>query len=1033
MIKSITRFSVHYPVSVSMIIVAILLLGFISFDKLGIDLFPNLHSPRLYVELVAGERPPEEMEEKYVDPVEALAIRQNGVVNVSSTSRVGTALVEVEYSWETEMNEAFLDLSKALSTFNQDDELEEINITQYDPNSRPVMLVALQHTESGDLNELRQTAENYVRNELIRLEGIADVVVDGAEEIEVLVETNETLLRAFDIDLTTLVSRINSYNQNISGGSIVEMGKRYIVRGLSELEQIRDLEEIIVKMESPEDGEGGQGTPVLLRNVATVTLSPKEQQNAVLLNGQSCVGLSIYKEMRYNTVKAVEDLKEALDKMNRALPGFTFTIVEDQGDYISSAIGEVSDSLIGGIILAVFVLFLFLRRIGPTTIVSLAIPISIIATFVLMYFSGLTLNIMTLGGLALGAGMLVDNAIVVLENIFRNHERGLSVEEATVTGTSQVGGAIVASTLTTIVVFIPIVYLRGASGELFKEQAFTVAFSLLTSLLVAILIIPMLYSRLYRKRSPFERKARKSFEFTRYGRMLGKFLDHKGLILSLAALLIIAGYFMLKGTGSEFMPRGDTREFYVDLQLPEGTQLDRTAGAVRSVENMIRELAGEGLDLIYSEIGPTSGMSESEENLFADQNTGTIKVKLKKDVPVSTQAIITVLTRYFHDNPGFNAMFRQEESALQNILGTDAPPLVVELIGEESQRLEELTGQVVPILNEIDGIRNISTSIEGGAPEVELDIDRYRAGLMNVDVSTLINRVSEKLQGAEAGQMSVDGDLTDITVKLQDLTLRELEVLTIEVNGTEFLLREVANISMGQSPRKILHNNQNRIVEITADLDPEFHLDRIAGMIDERLQEVTFPPEYSFRISGQEAMRKESVGNLGFALLLSLILVYMVMASQFESLVHPFTILLTVPLAVVGAVAIFYFQGKPLNIMAIIGIILLVGIAVNNSIILVDAINQFRKEGMELRDAIIAAGQRRIRPIIMTSLTTILALLPLTLGFGESAALRSPMAWAVIGGLVTSTVLTLVVIPCIYMLFGQMGIRWNSRKKAAVE
>ena len=1033
MIKSITRFSVNYPVSVSMIIVAILLLGFISFDKLGIDLFPNLHSPRLYVELVAGERPPEEMEEKYVDPVEALAIRQNGVVNVSSTSRVGSALVEVEYSWETEMNEAFLDLSKALSTFNQDDDLEEINISQYDPNSRPVMLVALQHSETSDLNELRQTAENYVRNELIRLEGIADVVVDGAEEIEVLVETNETLLRAFDMDISTLTSRINSYNQNISGGSIVEMGKRYIVRGLSELEQIQDLEEIIVKMDSGEEGEGGRGTPVLLRNVASVSLSPKEQQNAVLLNGEACVGLSIYKEMRYNTVKAVEDLKEALDRMERALPGFTFTVVEDQGNYISSAIGEVSDSLIGGIILAVFVLFLFLRRIGPTTIVSVAIPLSIIATFVLMYFSGLTLNIMTLGGLALGAGMLVDNAIVVLENIFRNHERGLPVKDATVAGTSQVGGAIVASTLTTIVVFIPIVYLRGASGELFKEQAFTVAFSLLTSLVVAILIIPMLYSRLYRKRSPFEARARKSVEFNRYGRMLGKFLDYRSWILAGAALLIVAGWFMLKGTGSEFMPKGDAREFYVDLQMPEGTQLDRTAGAVRSVENMIREMAGEGLELIYSEIGPASGMSDSDENLFDDQNTGTIKVILKRNHRVSTQGMISALSRYFQNNSSFTAMFRQEESALQNILGTDAPPLVLELIGEETDRLEEISMEVIPALEGIEGIRNISTSIEGGAPEVELEIDRYRAGLMNVDVNTLIGRVSEKLQGAEAGQMSVKGDLTDITVKLKDLTLRELEVMTVEVNGTEILLSEVADIRLGQSPREILHNNQNRILEITADLDQELPLDRIAAIIEERLQEVTFPPEYRYRITGQEAMRKESVGNLGFALLLSLILVYMVMASQFESLVHPFTILLTVPLAVVGAVAIFYFQGKPLNIMAIIGIILLVGIAVNNSIILVDAINQFRREGSALREAIIAAGQRRIRPIIMTSLTTILALFPLTLGFGESAALRSPMAWAVIGGLVTSTILTLIVIPCIYMMFGQIGIRWSSRKREAGE
>ncbi len=628
MLKAITRFSVSYPVSVSMIILATLLLGFISFNKLGIDLFPNLHSPKLYIELVAGERPPEEMEEKFVQGVESLAIRQSGVVNVASTSRVGVALIEVEYTWEKDMNEAFLDLSKALSTFNQDENLEEINITQYDPNSSPVMLVALGHREQTDLNDLRKTAENYVRNELIRLEGIADVEVDGAEELEVLVETNDHLLSAFNLDISTLSARIQSYNQDISGGSIVETGKRYIVRGISELEQVRDLEEIIVKMEASGEDNTGERVPVLLRDVATISYSLKEQENAVLLNGKAVVGLSIYKEMRYNTVKAVEDLKEAMLDMEKALPGFTFTVVEDQGEYISSSIGEVSDSLIGGIVLAVFVLFLFLRRIGPTAIVSIAIPVSIIATFVLMYFSGLTLNIMTLGGLALGAGMLVDNAIIVLENIFRHHEQGDNAAEAAVNGTSQVGGAIIASTLTTIVVFIPIVYMRGASGELFKEQAFTVAFSLLASLLVAILIIPMLYSRIYRKKSPFTGKRRRSVQFNGYGRFLNKILDYRAWVLLVSVLLMAGGWFMLQRTGSEFMPGAESREFYVDLQMPEGTQLSRTAGAVSSLEEIIRELTGEELELIYSEIGPTSGLTGGGDKLFDDQNMATIKVKL---------------------------------------------------------------------------------------------------------------------------------------------------------------------------------------------------------------------------------------------------------------------------------------------------------------------------------------------------------------------------------------------------------------------
>jgi hydrophobic/amphiphilic exporter-1 (mainly G- bacteria), HAE1 family len=1028
MLRSITQFSVRYPVTVSMIIFATLLLGYISFGNLGIDLFPNLNSPRLYIEVKSGERPPEEMEDKFVDRMESLAIRQNGVVNVSSVSRVGVAQIEVEYNWEKDMNEAFLDLSKALAFFNQDAEIDELNITQFDPNARPVMLVALRHRDSLALNELRSVAENYVRNELIRLEGIADVQIDGAEEIEVLVETNEYLLKSYNVDLATISSRINSYNQSISGGSIVETGRRYIVRGLSELEQIEDLGDVIVRMGAPGQSADIERLPVFLRDVATITYSPKEMENAVTINGESCVGLSIYKEMRFNTVRALENLRQALDEMEKSLPGFTFTVVEDQGTFISGAIGEVRDSLLGGIFLAVFVLMLFLRRVGPTAIVSIAIPISIVATFVLMYFTGLTLNIMTLGGLALGAGMLVDNAIVVLESIFRNHESGSSASDAAVEGTSQVGGAIVASTITTIVVFIPIVYLHGASGELFREQAFTVAFSLLCSLVVAILIIPMLYSRLYRKRSPFTATAKRSMQFSRYGHLLGRILDNKGWVLLGALLLIGSGWLMLQRTGSEFMPRTEAREFYVDLQMPEGTRLERTVGAVQTVERIIREVSNDEVALFYSEIGPTSGLSSGSGNVFDDQNMATIKVALDKKGAVAAGAIIAALSEYYEDHTGFTVLFRQEETALQSILGTDESPLVVELRGEEMEELERLTNDVVTKLQQMQGIFNIATSIEGGAPEVEIIIDRYRAGLMNVDVNTLVSRVSERLQGVSAGQMTVRGELTDITLRLEEITLSELERLTVEVNNMEVLLSELAEIKLGTAPREILHNNQGRIVKITADLGEDLPLDQMAEQIGLALAGIDFPAEYSYQITGEEAMRKDSMGSLMFALLLSLILVYMVLAAQFENLLHPFTILLTVPMAVVGAVAIFFFMGQPLNIMAIIGIIMLVGIAVNDSIILVDSINQFRREGLPLKEAVMAAGQRRIRPIIMTTLTTILALLPLTFGFGESASLRSPMAWAVIGGLITSTLLTLVVIPCVYMLFGQMQLRISGKQ-----
>ena len=1026
MLKSITSFSVRYPVSVTMIITAILLLGYISLGKLGVDLFPDLNNPRLFIEITSGERPPEEMEEMFVDRVEGLAIRQSGVVNVSSVCRVGVAQVEVEYTWEKDMDEAFLDLSKSLAMISQDDDIDELNISQDDPNARPVMLVALQHDENTDLNDLRKTAENYIRNELIRLEGIADVEVNGAADIEVVVETSEYLLESYGLTLNTLANRIESFNQNITGGSIVEEGKRYVVRGLSELEQVSDLEQVIVKMESPQANPNGEKIHVLLRDVAKVSYQFKDMENSVMLNGQPALGLSIYKEMRYNTVKAVDDLRIALADIQRALPGYKFTIAEDQGRFISGAITEVRDSALGGIALAIFVLLIFLRRLGPTAIVGAAIPLSIIATFTLMYFTDLTVNIMTLGGLALGAGMLVDNAIIVLENVFRHHEQGKSAAEAAVDGTTQVGGAIIASTLTTIVVFLPIVFLHGASGELFKDQALTVSFSLLCSLIIAILIIPMLYSRFYKR--PFSQrvKAKGSIELAGYGKWLGNLLPRYKMVLLIALLLMVLGGWMVSRIGSEFMPKTDSREFYIDMKLPEGTQLERTSGAVSSLELMIRELAGENIELIYSEVGPASGLSSDGNSVFEDQNSATVKAILKHKSAISANQLIRTLGDFYEGNDQIEVMFRQQESALQSILGTTGAPVVIELVGDELSVLEEITDTVMILLNQVPGIYNLVSSVEGGAPEVNIQIDRYRAGLMNLDVNSIVNSVSEQLQGVNAGQMDISGEMKDITLRLEEPTLRDLENLTIETNNTKVLLKEVAEINFGYSPREILHNNQNRVIKITADLDKNLAMDKAVSRIDAALAPVSFPHNYRYQVTGEEQLRKESMGNLGFAFLLSIILVYMVLASQFESLLHPFTILLTVPLSVVGAIAVFYFQGKALNIMSFIGIIMLVGIAVNDSIILVDAINQFRQQGLRLREAIAAAGQQRIRPIIMTSLTTILALVPLTIGFGESASLRSPMAWAVIGGLVTSTFLTLVVIPCVYLWFGQIEERIKS-------
>ncbi len=1032
--KKLIEFSINYPVTILMIVLGVILLGYISFDKLGIDLFPDLNSPRIFVEVKSGERPPEEMEKQFVENIEALAIRQSNVTQVSSIIKVGTAQITVEYAWNKDMDEAFLDLQKALNSFSQNQEIDELKITQHDPNTSPVMTIGMLHSEITDMNEIRKVAENYVRNELVRLEGVAEVELSGQEENEVRIETDFYRLGSQNLTVDDISTRIQSFNRSVSGGRISEMGLQYIVKGVKMLNEVSDFENLIVGYKAVRAQTGTQSgsimrAPVFLRDVATVTFANKEPDNIVRINGKRCIGLSIYKETKYNTVKVVDQVRDALVNIQKALPGYELIQVNNQGKFIKSAISEVQESALLGILLAVVILFVFLRRIGTTMIVSIAIPISIIATFNLMYFNNLTINIMTLGGLALGAGRLVDDSIVVMENIFRNHESGMNIREASVRGTSEVIGAITASTLTTIVVFLPVVYLHGATGELFKDQAWTVAISLLSSLLIAIFLIPMLYFKVYKnKPAPVKQTY---LRFNGYVRFLKKALRYRWLVVVLSAILVAGSLLLVPFLGSEFMPQAESKEFSMELKLAEGTELKRTESSVENIENILKDYIGDNLDKIYSHIGPTTGIEGDASSVFKGQNTAEIDVILKDKSTISASQVISAVNKLLAGIPDLEVNYKQEESALKSILGTDEAPLIVEVRGEELETIESLTKQVKSSIEGVQGVFNVKTSIEDGAPEVEVVVDRVRAGMYNLDISNVITQIQNQLEGKNAGQLEKDGEMRDITIKVPEKGLNEINSITIKSGTQEYRLSEIATINYGVSPKEINRRNQTRIGKVTAQLEKGLSLQHVSEKIQASTASIDLPPDYRIVITGDEEKRQESMKNLQFALLLSLILVYMVLAAQFESLIHPFTIMLTIPLAAVGSILLFFVLGKTLNIMALIGIIMLGGIAVSNAILLIDRIIQLRKDGYDRTSAILLAGQHRIRPILMTSLTTILALIPLTLGFGESASLRSPMALAVIGGLVTSTLLTLVVIPCFYEIFDRFSVSLFGRGNSA--
>lgn len=1036
--KKLIKLAVNNPVTILMVVLAIGLLGKISYDKLSVDLLPDLNNPKLFVEINAGERPPEEIEKQFIERMEAMAIRQQDVVGVSSIIRAGSAQMTVEYSWNKDMDEAFLDLQKAMNSFVQDDAISELQITQNNPNTDPIMLVGMSHATINNMADLRKVADSYVRNELVRIEGIADVVLSGDEVSNLVIKTDPYKLDAYGLSVNTLSSKIQEENQRISGGRVTEMGTQYIVSGVNMLNSEEDFGNIIVGYKETE-ASGSNVTvnpefaaiskaPIYMKDVAEIYFENENPENIVRINGHRCIGLAIYKEMRFNTVHAVAGVSERLEVIRKALPGYQFDVVSNQGTFINDSIGEVKDSAVLGIFLAVIVLYLFLRRVKVTLIISLAIPISIIATFNLMFFGGLTLNIMTLGGLALGAGMLVDNAIVVIESIFRNQENGLSLKDSVIQGTSEVGSAIIASTLTTIVVFLPIVYLQGASGELFKDQAWTVTFSLLSSLFVAILVIPTLYERVFRKSETKnqaqevkvamqEKTAHAGKLITTYAHMLNTLLDKRWMVVCISVIMVIGSYMLLPLIGAEFMPKAEGHSFNIGIKMNEGTRLERTSATVAGIEELIFNLTQDSLCTVYSHIGPGGSAGGS---IFDGDNTAHMKVILSKESKYTPEALIEQLYVHTQGIDGLELSFLQEDNSLGSLMGSEGAPVVIEIKGEELDEITRIASEVEERVSQIKGLFNVANAIEDGAPEMILTVNRAIASMNNLNVSTIVSQIQQQLSGVSAGQMDYKGEMRNIMIQVPEITLAQFDNMVITSGEQKFRLSELVDIRPDVAPKEIYRRNQNRIAQVTANLEEGYSLSEVATVIREELKDFELPVNYSINVTGEEEKRQESMGGLVLALVLSVILVYMVMASQFESLLHPFTILLTIPLALVGAIWLFFITGTTINIMGVIGIIMLSGIAVNNSIILVDRINQIKDNYDNLTGAIVAAASQRIRPILMTSLTTILSLLPMAIAFGDGASLRAPMAIAVIGGLTTSTVLSLVVIPCVYFLMEQM-------------
>ncbi|MEX0707009.1 MAG: efflux RND transporter permease subunit [Woeseia sp.] len=1042
-------------VTIAMVTTAIVLFGLVSLSRLDVNLLPDVSYPTITIRSELTGAAPLEVENLLTKPIEeAVGVIRN-VRLVRSVSRSGQSDVTLEFVWGTDMDIAGVDVREKVDVLELPLEASRPLLLRFDPSTEPIMRfgLRLKETESGGrdvtaseatLKMLRRLAEDRIKNDLEAVEGTAAVKVSGGLEDEIQIRADQQKLSQLGISIEQIANRIRAENVNLSGGRLEEGSQRFLVRTINEFEEVDEFADAIIANVA--------GRPVHLRDVATVTRGYKERQAITRINGRESVELAVYKEGDANTVQIARRVAARTEDIRKTLPdNLELTLVYDQSTFIAAAIDQVTSAAIIGGLLAIIVLYGFLRNARATSIIAMAIPISVIGTFLLMYSNGVSLNIMSLGGIALAVGMLVDNAIVVLENIVRKKEQGESTVAAARNGTSEVSGAVVASTLTTIAVFFPMVFISGIAGQLFRDQALTVTFALLLSLLVALTLIPMLAAlgAGSRYQEPtgevpagrFTRGVAAIVRLVRYigflvGRLLGLLLwppavlmqalykgaarayepmlawslRHRGAVVGAATVVFVLTMLLVPRLGNELIPQLSQGEFDLALRLAPGTPLLETDRVMRSAESAAGEL--DGVALTYSVAG--TGNRLDANPVDAGEHSGTLSITLQPGSGRDEEArVMAALRSNVESIPGTSFEFRRPS------LMTFSSPLQIEVSGFDLDSLDRVSQAIVAQLDANDRFTDIRSSIEQGNPEIQIRFDQERAARLGLSVREIADRVVANVRGELATRYTWRDKKIDVLVRSVDTDRASIDdIRRLIVNpaaARPVTLDAVADIVVAKGPAEIQRVAQSRVAIISANIDYG-DLGSAAAIARSIIDRTPMPSGISALVTGQNEEMQESFTSLQFALILAVFLVYLVMASQFESLIHPFVILFTIPLALVGAVLALFLTGTTINVIAFIGVIMLAGIVVNNAIVLVDLINKLRAGGTEKFAAIREAGRARLRPILMTTLTTVLGLLPMALGFGEGAEIRTPMAITVIGGLLVSTVLTLVVIPVVYSL-----------------
>jgi len=1015
--RGLIALAVRRRVTVVMAALAIAAFGMVGYKRLPLELFPDISYPSLTVQTDFPDTAPQEVENLVTRPVEEAVGVLRGLKSIHSVSRPGVSEVTLEFDWGSDMDMLSMEVREKLDRLILPEEAEHPIVLRFDPSLDPIMRVAL--SGNGELNDMRRLAERKIKLDLETIKGVAAAQVKGGLEDEIQIDIDQERLAALSIPIDQVRQVVGVSNVNMPGGSLRGADSNFLIRTLNEFDSVDEIGDVIVA--------NRDGAAVRLRDVASVKMGTKEREEITRVNGKECVEIAVFKEGDANTVTAARLVETRLAEWRKKLPpGYELSVLFDQSHFIEQSIREVRSSALLGGLLAIAVLFFFLRDIRSTAIIATSIPISVIATFLFMYRFNISLNVMSLGGLTLGIGMLVDNSIVVLESIYRKKKQGMPLARAAVEGTDEVGAAVAASTLTSVAVFLPIVFVEGIAGQLFRDQAMTVSISLLASLAVALTLIPMLSAigaRVTRADvaatheptlTADEEDARGALTLGRasriYDRIVRGALARPKTTVAIAFALFAVSLVLIPRLGRELIPSLTEGEFFFEVDLPQGASLAATDHVIGEIE--AAAAADPSIERSYARVGSrlvAGGLSLNTQG----EHLGQINVVLKDKTNDRVEAAaIDGLRRRLDAIPDVEAKFgRPSYFSLKT-------PIEVILYGEDLQLLRDYSLDLSRDMTGIAGLADVRSSLEAGNPELQVIFNRDQLAALHLDLGAMSSTLQDRVQGAVPTRYKESDRQIDVRIRNRESDRRSIDDVENLVlpgpNGGTIRLTSIADVRVAEGPAEIHRLQQQRAAVVSANLKNR-SLGAAVADVRRILAHNPPPTGISAELGGQNAEMSVSFRSLRFAMLLAVFLVYLVMAATFESFVHPFIVLFTIPLAIVGVVAGLLMTGTAVSVMVLIGVILLVGVVVNNAIVLIDCVNRLRRAGLDKREALVRAGHIRLRPILMTTLTTVLGLIPMAVAWGEGAELRSPLAITVLSGLSVSTLLTLVVIPAVYL------------------